>query len=317
MNSNGLSGDERLDPELRPIVEVLRTKAAARPPMASVTPEQMRLRAAEEFVPWNRDPEAIASLQDLVAVGMKVRLYDSAPGVLTGLLVYAHGGGWVIGDLELEDAALRRLSISSGQRILSVDYRLAPEHPFPRQLDDIESVFRWAATGPAELGIKPQKIALGGASAGANLALGTALRLRDFGRPMPTFLLLMYGAFAGGVETGSSLEFGDGRFGLPATAMAYFWNIYAGSVNSATLGYAIPLRADLGGLPAVFANYAGLDVLRDDTILLVERLKAAGVLVNHRAYPGAIHGFTQYVKSSALARFALDEAGAALRDAIG
>jgi acetyl esterase len=309
-------GDEALDRELRPIVVALREQAAARGTLETVTPEQMRMRAAAQFAAWNSDPEPAAEVRDFAAAGVPVRLYDPQPGVETGLLVYLHGGGWMVGDLDLEDAALRRLA-RSGIRILSVGYRLAPEHPYPAALDDTLAVWRWLTAGQTDLSCDNTRMGLGGASAGANLALGASLRLRDGGGIAPAFLLLMYGAYAGGDETPSYLAFADGRFGLARAAMDWFWRAYAGGDPAKADRYAVPLRSDLAGLPPTFLNHAQLDLLRDDSVRLAERLRAAGVPVEERGYRGAIHGFTQYAKGCALARRALDEAAEALARALG
>jgi acetyl esterase len=310
-------GDDALDSELRPIVEAQRARAAARLAMGQATPQEMRVRAAAEFAFWNENPEPMETVRDFVAGGVPVRLYHPHPGRASGLLVYCHGGGWVIGDLDLEDAALRRISLASGVPILSVDYRLAPEHPFPAQLEDVEAAFQWAGSEAHSLGICPQRIGLGGASAGANLALGAALRLRDGGRPLPVLLLLMYGAYSGGAATPSTLAFGDGRFGLPRAAMDWFWAAYAGRDRDNRHPHSVPMEADLGGLPPTFLNHAELDILRDDTVLLAELLRRAGVPVEHRGYAGAVHGFTQYAKGSALARRALDDAARAVAASLG
>lgn len=310
-------GDDALDPEIRVILEDWRDRMSARPPMASVSPSDMRVRAAAEFAAWNQDGPPIANVRDMDADGVPVRLYDPVPGGKAGIMVYMHGGGWVVGDLDLEDAALRRMAARGGIRILSVDYRLAPEHPFPAALEDIETVVRWAASGPSGLDIDPARIALGGASAGANLALGAALRLRDFGGVTPCFLLLMYGAYAGGLPSASYALFADGRFGLPRAVMDWFWMTYAGADPARYDSAAVPLKADLRGLPPVFLNHAELDLLRDDSIALAERLAGAGVPFTHHGYAGAIHGFTQYAKGSALARRALDDAADAVAAALG
>lgn len=309
-------GDDELDPELLPIVTAQRERMKSRASLETVTLAEMRIRASAEFTFWNLDPEPVTEVRDFAVGEVPVRLYDPAPGGRQGLLVYLHGGGWVIGDLDLEDAALRRMARQSAVRILSIDYRLAPEKPFPAAIEDAETVMRWAADRPLEIAIDPARIALGGASAGANLALGTALRLRDRGGPVPCFLMLMYGAYSGGAPTDSYRIFGDGRFGLPVTAMDWFWQVYVGGVSDAELPYAIPLKADVAGLPPTFLNSAELDILRDDSIALAEKLRASDVPVEHVAYPGAVHGFTQYVKGSALARRALDDAAHALAAAL-
>lgn len=317
MHAHDQVGDDALDPELRPIVLALRDMMKTRGTLETITPDQMRVRAAAQFARWNEDPDPIASVADFDADGVPVRLYDPRPQERTGLLVYAHGGGWVVGDLDFEDAALRRLSGRSGVKILSVDYRLAPEHTYPAPVDDLEAVFTFAASGGAQAAIDLERVGLGGASAGATLALGTALRLRDSGRKTPRSLLLMYGPYSGGADTSSYREFADGRFGLPRSAMDWFWETYAGADRERADAYAVPLNGDLSGLPPTFLNYAELDILRDDSLRLAERLSANGVDVEVRGYDGAVHGFTQYLKSCALARRAIDEAADALRSALG
>ena len=311
--------EAELDPELRPVVLSLRQRALARPPLGSVTIEQIRARASAEFAEWNCDPEPVALVTDLTASvphrRIPLRLYDPRPGSDTGLLVYLHGGGWMIGDLGLEDAALRFMAVRSGERILSVDYRLLPEHPFPAAIDDAAAVLRWVV-GDGGVPVAAHRVALGGASAGANLAIGTALKLRDERGPTPCFLLLMYGAYLGGGNTKSRRLFGDGRYGLPETMMSFFWRMYVGEDATAVNPYIFPLRADLRGLPTTFINHAGLDILRDDSLVLVEALRSANVTVQHCGYPGAIHGFTQYLKRCGLAREALEDAARALSRAL-
>lgn len=306
--------DGVLDPELAPIVAALREKAASQGSLEAATPAQMRVRASEQFRPWNTDGAPLQAVRDFGVGGVPVRLYVPSDDDRR-LLVYLHGGGWVVGDLELEDAALRRVARRSGVRILSIDYRLVPEHPFPAQLDDIDAVITALLSGATDMR-PPLRLALGGASAGANLAAGAALRLRDRGGPVPAFLLLLYGAYAGGRATPSWAAFGDGRYGLSANVMRWFWQAYSGAVAGKDRAYAIPIDADLAGLPPVFASYAELDVLRDDTVLLAQALRAAGVSVDLKGYPGMIHGFTQYAKASAVAARALDDAADALAAAL-
>lgn len=315
VDSDTPPGDEAIDPELRPIIVDQRLRASARPPLAAVTPIEMRARAAAEFLIWNQDSERLAKVLECEIAGVRARLYVPGNCSDNGLLVYLHGGGWVIGDLDLEDAPLRRLARRSSTRILSLDYRLAPENCYPAALDDVEEVIDHLTSGAEPLIVPvPSRIGLGGASAGANVALGAALRLRDRGKRGPDFLLLMYGAYAGGKETSSYLAFADGRFGLPRAAMDWFWRAYTGGKSAP---YSVPLTADLRDLPSVFLNYAELDILRDDSVQLVARLREAEVSVEVREYRGAIHGFTQYAKGSQLARRALDEAADAVAAALG
>ncbi len=302
--------DHLLDDELRPIMLDQRARNALRPPLTTIDPVTMRARAAAEFEAWNSDPAEVAVVRDFSIDGpacqIPVRLYDPRPGATTGILVYFHGGGWIIGDLDLEDGALRRIAADSGVKVLSVHYRLAPEHMFPAAIEDGEAVIRWIVGHAGDLGVDPAHVGVGGGSAGANVALGTALRLRDAGGPPLAHLLLFYGAFSGGEEVPSHSKFGDGRFGLPAAAMNFFWNVYLGEDRSHP--HAVPLKADLAGLPPAFIMEAELDMLADESRLLADGLRAAGGTVDHRVYAGAMHGFTQYSKASALARRALGEA---------
>lgn len=310
--------DDRLDPDLVPIVLAAREKMATRPPLHSVTPDQMRVRAKAEFVPWNADPVPLRRVTDFTLPAgsggraIPVRLYEPDDRDTAGCVVHFHGGGWTIGDLDLEDAPLRWMARAGRFAVLSVDYRLAPEHPFPAALEDGEAVFRLVETIGAGLDTDPDRIVLSGMSAGANIALGTALRLRDTGGRQPCGLALQYGAYSDQEVSSSVRRFGNGRYGLSLASMRYFWENYAGPACGPRHPHAVPLNADLAGLPPVFMNHAGIDVLADDSLMLADALGKAGVLVEHKAYAGAIHGFTQYVKALRLAQTALEEAAAAI-----
>ena len=281
----------------------------------------MRLRASAEFVPWNANPPPLSLVRDFEVAtadrSIPVRLYDPAPGKIGPAMVYLHGGGWMIGDLDLEDTPLRFLASDSGVKIVSVDYRLSPEHKFPAAIEDALAVLAWLRATGADLGIDPSRLSLGGASAGANLALGAALMSRDRGEPGLAFLLLMYGAYGGGAETESARLFGGGEFGLTSTAMQYFWNNYARDSADLSDPYVAPLNADLRGLPSCYLNSAGIDVLRDDTRALADRLRAARVPVQHREVAGVIHGFTHYARGCIAARRALADAADAMQAGLG
>lgn len=312
--------DTRLDAELLPVIQGQRVRYADRPPMGSLPPAEMRQRASDEFVEWNAGGLPIEKVVDLAipasprGAEIPLRLYDPAPDQLGGCLVYFHGGGWIVGDLELEDAGLRRIAHTGGFKVLSVDYRLAPEHPFPAAIEDGESVIGWLAQYGATLNIDAARLALGGASAGANVALGTALRIRDNKGPELRFLALLYGAFGGGATMASHAEFGDGRFGLPLIAMDAFWQAYLGERRDHP--HAVPLIADLAELPSAYIAKAELDVLADESEALAGRMREAGVAVECRTFHGAMHGFTQYAKVSALGRAALDDAARALAEGL-
>ena len=311
--------DFRLDKELLPIMLDQRVRNAARPPLTTIDPITMRARAAAEFVPWNDTPQQLDRVTDFaidaVTHKVHVRLYEPRTNDYGGALVYFHGGGWVIGDLDLEDGALRIIAKQSGLKVLSVDYRLAPEHRFPAALEDGETVMNWLTANGKSLGIDANRIAFGGGSAGANVALGTALRLRDNAGSMPKYMALLYGAFSRGQDYPSYQEFGDGRFGLPSAAMNFFWNSYLGDIKDHP--HAIPIYANLRGLPDCYILETELDVLASESGDMVSKMRAAGLEVNHQIYKGAMHGFTQYFKSRGLARKALNEIAEVLASKIG
>lgn len=315
------SFDHLIDPELLPIVQSQRDRMGSRPPLHAVTPAMMRERAAAEFVPWNEDPLSLHSVTDFAVshrdLDVQVRLYEPEAGLDGPLLVHFHGGGWTIGSPQLEDAATRHLARDARLRILSVDYRLSPEHPFPAPLEDAEAVMNWLRGSAGELAVDPDRIAICGASAGANIALGTVLRLRDTGQPLPARMALLYGAYLGHSDTAAHRAFGDGAFGLTSAAMDYFWCNYTGLDNDKRHPHAVPIKADLSGLPPVFLNHSELDVLADDTTELAKAMRDAGLDVEHHAYSGAVHGFTQYVKASALARSAMRTTAEWLSEGLG
>ena len=301
---------------MRPIIAAMRAAAASGAPASTVPLTQMRMRAAAQFAPWNADPPALASVHDFDVPGgtgqRRARLYDPRGRTPVPLLLYLHGGGWVIGDLDMEDRALRVLALESGARIVSLDYRLAPEHPFPAALQDAVAAFGWLRAHAGELGGTADSLAIGGASAGANIALGATLDLRNRGQTLPALMVLMYGVYGTERTTESDRLFGSPELSGPLVHMQRFYDAYAGAPGQQDDPRVAPLRADLAGLPPVFLNAAGLDPLRDDSRQLRDRLQQAGVPVHYAEYPGVLHGFTQYTRTSPTARQALREAGAAI-----
>ncbi len=307
-----------VDPEMEPILAAMRARMAQREPMTAITPEAMRLRAAADFAPWNEGGPAVGQVRDLTLdtrVGaLQARLYTPEDDARAcGLLIYFHGGGWVIGDLESEDRACRELARESGAQVLSVAYRLAPEHKFPAPVLDCAAAMAWARANAVQLDWNGRALAMGGASAGANLALGAVVAMMQSGETLPDFLALLYGAFEMKTESESYRLFGSGDFGLSQMAMAYFMQLYLSDPADHTDPRAAPLLADLSGAPPCFIAIAGLDPLRDDSRRLAEKLAAAQV----EEYPGVIHGFTQFARVSSAARRAFRDAGAAIKAALG
>ncbi len=229
------------------------------------------------------------------------------------LLVYYHGGGWVIGDLETHDAPCRFLAANSGVRVLAIDYRLAPEHPFPAAAEDAHAAYAWVAANAAELGADPARIAVGGDSAGANLAAVASLLARDAGLPVPAMQLLIYPVTVADEELPSRHICGDG-FLLTRPDMDFFEDNYLPAGADRSDPRISILRADdLGGLPPAYLAIAGFDPLRDEGVAFARRLEEAGVPVSLRLHPGLVHTFANLTAICPSARQAMLEAVGALR----
>lgn len=212
---------------------------------------------------------------------------DPAP-----LLVFYHGGGWVLGDLDSHDAACRLISRDAGIHVLAIDYRLAPEHPAPAVVDDAHTAYRWAREHAADLGADPRRVAVGGDSAGGNLAAVITRLARDAGDPLPSLQWLIYPATDLRGGTRSRSLFGNG-FLLTRHDMDWFQSCY---VEGSGLDFAHPmvsplLTEDLSGLSPALVVTAGFDPLRDEGDRYAARLREAGVTVDHRQMPSMIHGF--------------------------
>ena len=237
-------------------------------------------------------------------------LPDGSPAPL---LLYFHGGGFVVGDLDTHDGACRFLADAAGVAVLSVDYRLAPEHPFPAAVEDAWAAFAWTAANAAALGADPGRIAIGGDSAGGNLAAVTSLLARAGGGAMPAMQLLLYPAVdqVGGQR--SRELFADG-FILTKAEIDWFEAQYLPDGAEEGDPRVSVLRApDLTGLPPAYVATAGFDPLRDEGEAYALRMREAGVQVALRRHPGLIHSFANQTAISRTAREAMLEAAGALR----
>ncbi len=304
-------------PEVQSILDLL---AMVEMPIEQQTPEL--LRAGYAALSATESKAEMASVEDRTIPGpagdLPVRVYvpTDAPGPRPAL-VYFHGGGWVIGDLDTHDGTCRAVAAASGVTVVSVDYRLAPEHPFPAAFDDCVAATRWVADNAAELDVDPGRLAVGGDSAGGNLAAAVALALRDGGPPL-RFQLLVYPVTDGSLSRPSIDENGEGYF-LTKDTMAWFWNHYMGDVDCTQEPLASVLHcADgaLPGLPPALVITAEFDPLRDEGEAYAERLRAAGVPCEASRYDGVIHGFFSMGDAIPEGKAAIDEAGEALRRAL-
>jgi len=242
------------------------------------------------------------------------RLYLPDNAEKPPLIIYAHGGGFMQGSLPSWDAMLRELVRQSGVAALSVDYKLSPEHRFPVAFDEIVAVIRLAAREGSEFGIDPKRLAVGGDSAGANLALAAAVALRDGGERALDFLLLIYGCFSTDTESQSWQRFGRGA-GLSQTQMRWIWETYLERPEQQRDRRAAPILANLAGLPAAHLVVGNLDPLLDDSHRLANGLTRAGVPCELKVYEGLNHGFIRYGRLIAAARRAVGDCAAALQKA--
>jgi acetyl esterase len=244
------------------------------------------------------------------------RLYLPDNAERPPLMIYAHGGGFMQGTLPSWDAMLRELVRQSGVAALSVDYRLSPEHRFPVAFEEVVAMVRLTAREGDGLGIDPTRLAVGGDSAGANLALASAVALREAGERALGFMLLIYGCFSTNTESDSWQRFGRGA-GLSQTQMRWIWETYLERTEQQKDWRAAPALAELSGLPPAHLIVGNLDPLLDDSQRLAARLREASVRCELKIYEGLNHGFIRYGRLIAAARRAVSDCAAALSEALG
>ena len=266
-------------------------------------------------------PLPVASVREEEAPGpagpLSVRIYepDGAGKGPLPILVYYHGGGWIRGDLDTHDDVCRYLCHHAGCLVASVDYRLAPEHRFPAALEDCDAATRWVAANARRLGADPARLAIGGDSAGGNIACGVTLLARERGGPAIRFQLLIYPATDLAGETESTRLYSSGYL---LNSMPFYVASYIGPEGDAAAPLASPLLApDLSGLPPAFVLTAGFDPLRDEGEAYARRLEAVGVAVEYRCHEGMIHGFVSITGLIESAEAGLADSAAALRAAFG
>jgi len=241
-------------------------------------------------------PVRVAMIQDLMVPTPEgkilVRVYRPNADSNLPALVFLHGGGWVIGDLDCYDWLCRSITVATGCVLFSVDYRLAPEHKFPTAVEDSYWVTRWISENGSAQNIDPERIAIGGDSAGGNLATAVCLKARDNeGHPRLVHQLLIYPITNHSFDTVSYKTYADGYY-LTANDMKWFWNHYLRESDDGLNPYASPLVAkDLASLPPAHVIIAEFDPLRDEGRAYAERLNEAGLLTRFSSYDTMVHGF--------------------------
>ncbi|HEY3839706.1 MAG TPA: alpha/beta hydrolase [Bryobacteraceae bacterium] len=307
--------DPRLDPKIREILE--QVEATGGPPLETLSPPEARQAAIDGLAEWRGDAETVAGVENRTIPGpasnIPIRIYNPEGQAPFPALIYFHGGGWVVCDLDTHDIICRAITRRSGAVVIAVDYRLAPEHKFPAAVDDCYAATCWVATHAAELGIDPRRIAVGGDSAGGNLATVVSLRSRDEFGPAIALQAMVYPVTdLSSFDTSSYREFADG-YSLTKVEMEWFRDHYLNQPEDGRSPHASPLLApDLRGLPPALILTAEFDPLRDEAEAYAKRLQEAGVPVKCTRYPGMIHPFFSLIGGVRQSLEAIDEVAAAV-----
>ena len=303
---------QQLDVESQLAIKLLAMAGEA--DLAEQTPTQARARVAQDAAAFAGKRIEVASVRDLALDTVGGRLYvphdTEEPG---GLLVFFHGGGFVVGDLDSHDNSCRFVAAVASVRVLAVNYRLAPDSRFPAAIEDALTAYRWAAEHAAQLGADPARIAVGGDSAGGNLAAGVARLATQAGDQPPAFQLLLYPWLDLSSKRESYRLFGEGFF-LTEADLDWYGSHYLSDRAQGEDPLCSPLLAqELEGLPPAYIATAGFDPLRDEAEEYGRRLQAAGVPVVVRRHRGLLHGFFNTVAVGSAGREAMLEAVGALR----
>ena len=303
------------------VAKAIEQMAAAGPPLHQMSPQEARI-AMDAARGATDDPEKVGNVEDRLIPGVAgnqpIRIYTPEGDGPFPILVYFHGGGWAVGSINTVDTSCRALTNLADCMVISADYRLAPEDKFPAAVDDCYAATRWVALNAAVLNGDASRIAVGGESAGANLAAAVTLKAQESGLPPLAYQLLMYPVTAHAFDMPSHKENAEGYF-LTTEMMAWFWDQYLASDTDGKNPLASPLRASTDqcrSLPSAFVATAEYDPLRDEGAAYAAKLREAGVAVEYTCFEGLIHGFMGMAKVIEPAGQALQEAAAALKTAL-
>jgi len=307
---------EKLHPEARLLLDAMDIQGV--PPVETMPIEAARQMAREAVKRMSGEPEPLARVEDLSIPGpsgpIPIRVYTAEEGGPSPCLIYFHGGGYVLCDLDTHDPVCRTLARQSGAIVVSVDYRLAPEHKFPAALDDCHAATLWVRANASRLGVDAHRIAVGGDSAGGNMAAVIAIQCRDAAGPPLALQVLVYPVTRlSSFDTPSHKEFAEDHY-LTRASMEYFTRQYFAKPEDAARPDASPaLAKDLRNLPPAWILTAECDPLRDEGEAYAKRLQEAGVPVTCTRYAGMFHPFFSMPVLTE-ARRAYQEVAAAVRD---
>lgn len=305
-----------LDPAIVPYLEALKRGAL---PIGTSSVKELRDGAKALRAGWQASGPAMHATADGTFEGMRYRIYRPSASERLPAVVFFHGGGWTLMDIDTHDPIARLIAMTSGAAVLSLDYPLAPEAPFPAALHACTRFARYVAGAADGLGLAPRTPAFAGDSAGANLAVAVALALRDAGAFKPAALALIYGSYdLSTLARDSHRRFGDGTLPLSIERLTFFRDSYVPNVAARSDPLVSPLNADLRGMPPCFLAVATHDALYDENFAFAARLGGAGVPVELKIYPGTIHGFLEAAAAvdAPIAKRAIADVGRFLAEAL-
>jgi acetyl esterase len=312
-----------LDPEIAAFVAEMRRGWASHPSFMSLPVAEARSLAEKVRAKWRLGGPSMRQTLDLTVPtptgALPIRLYDPGAPAPGPALIYLHGGGFTLFSIDTHDRLMREYAAAGRFRVIGVEYPLSPEAPYPKALDQLVALGEWLDNGAAaHLGVDRTRIALGGDSAGGNLAMAMALRLRDEGaRLRPVALLLNYGAYDTRCSDEAEARLGGDSAVLNRAEMEYYHANYLGDDPDRDDPYARPILADLEGLPPAFLVIPECDVLSEQSQAMAARMTAAGLSVKSKVYPGATHSFLEAMSVAKVAREAIADGANWLRGQFG
>ncbi|PWE52202.1 acetylesterase [Metarhizobium album] len=305
-----------IDPEIQEFLTSMRAGWARFPALESVTPAEARRIAERVREPFRQGGPEMSETRDLSIPTrhgpMRARLYDPGLGAAAPLLIYSHGGGFTLFSIDTHDRLMREYAHAARIKVLGLDYYLSPEHKFPTAIDQIEDTVDWIRT--ADLGIDPDRVAMGGDSAGGNMTMAVAIRLRNKGKDTALKgLLFNYAGFASDCsDEAEALHGGPGSV-MDRAEITYYFRNYTRTAEDMVDPEIYLLKADIRNLPPTFFVIPDRDIICADSFAMVARLRDAGNDVRFEIYRGAIHSFLEAMATSHLARKAIADGAAFLR----
>lgn len=315
------NGGDGLDPEIRRFVAVMSDLWKEHPPMDEVTVAEARRIAERVRAHWTYGGPEMAATRELSVPfpegDVRIRIHDPRADGPKPALVYLHGGGWTFFSIDTHDRLMREYAGRADIVVIGVDYSLSPEVRFPRAIEETVGIIRWLRRNGASVNVDPDRIAIGGDSAGAAMTVASSLLLRDEGDGDAVgAMLLNYGCFDAGCATESFRRYSNGNYLWSPGEMEGYWRNYLRDAADASNPLACPLLADLRGLPPAFLAIPECDVMYDESMLMAEKLRRAGVFAQSVVYPGATHSFLEAVSIAAISDRAFDEAARWLSDVL-